>query len=47
MFKVFEHPNLVKDIPAHGRGLELDDLEMSLPTQFILYVSKMDMEEIG
>jgi len=31
-----EHPGLVGDVPAHGRGVEPDDLQRSLPTQAIL-----------
>jgi len=36
-----EQPGLVKDIPAQGRGVELDDLQKSLPIQSILcfYIS--------
>ena len=26
-------PDLVEDVPAHGRGVGLDDLQRSLPTQ--------------
>ena len=29
----FEQPGLVKDVPPHGRGVGLDDLQRSLPTQ--------------
>jgi len=32
----FEQPYLVEDAPAICRGLELDDLYRSLPTQTIL-----------
>jgi len=32
----FEQPGLVKDVPARGRRVGLDDLQMSLPTQTIL-----------
>ena len=31
-----EQPNLVKDVPAHGRSVGLDDLQRFLPTQTIL-----------
>lgn len=31
-----EQPHLVKDIPAHGRGLGLDDFSRCLPTQTII-----------
>jgi len=32
----FEQPGLVKDVPAHGRGVGLDDLQRSFPTQIML-----------
>jgi len=31
-----EQPGLAEDVPAHCRGVGLDDLESSLPTQSIL-----------
>ena len=31
-----EQPDLVEDVPAHGRGVGRDDLKRSLPTQTIL-----------
>ena len=31
-----EQPGLVEDVPAHCRGVGLDDLSRSLPTQSIL-----------
>jgi len=31
-----EKPDLVEDVPAHGRGVGLGDLQKSLPTQIIL-----------
>ena len=31
-----EQPDLAEDVPAHGRGVGLGDLERSLPTQTIL-----------
>jgi len=31
-----EQPDLVEDVPAHCRGVGLDDLERSLPTETIL-----------
>jgi len=31
-----EQPGLVKDVPAHYRGVGLDDSQRSLPTQSIL-----------
>ena len=30
-----EQPDLVEDVPAHGRGVGLDDLRRSLPTHTI------------
>ena len=32
-----EQPDPVEDVPAHCRGVGLDDLEMSLPTQTTLW----------
>ena len=32
----FEQPDLVKDDPAHGRVVGLDDLQRSFPTQTVL-----------
>lgn len=32
----FEQPNLVKDMPTHGRVTETDDLQRVLPMQTIL-----------
>jgi len=31
-----EQPDLVEDVPAHGRGVGLDGLQRSLPTQTVL-----------
>lgn len=31
-----EQPDLVKNVPAHGKGFELDDLQKSFPTQTIV-----------
>ena len=31
-----EQPGVLQDVPAHCRGVGLDDLERSLPTQSIL-----------
>jgi len=31
-----EQPDLVEDVPAHCRGVGIDDLERSLPTQTVL-----------
>jgi len=32
----FEQPDLVKDVPACGMGVGLDDLQWFLPTQTVL-----------
>ena len=34
--QVFEQADRVRDVPAHGRGIGLDGLSRSLPTQTIL-----------
>lgn len=33
----FEQLDLVKDVPAHGKWVALDDVQRSFPTQIILW----------